>query len=156
MSIAMDSITITKPVVNSYLQNDCMLVRKSGYTTSVMEGKKSMDALNFAAWLQKWAGDKNLNQSAVAKLARLPRQTISQLWNAGAVPNPDTCRAIAKALGKDEGEALRAAGHYKAYKSKYTEEINEIAIMFDELPQEARLQVLDIVRAIYDRQTQKR
>lgn len=132
------------------LNNIAMTIETNGIKIGLMNPTKSARAERFAEWMKEHARTLRLSQADLARKTKLTPQTISQLWNAGSVPEPETCRLVAKALLRPEAEALTIAGHYLGNKAVYDDYVSQFEVLISDLPRDAVERLMAMIRAYHE------
>lgn len=93
-----------------------------------------MDKRLFSDWLSITMREKGFSQSQLAAKSGLSRQAISNFVNQVSLPNPDSCRALAKGLGIPDSMVLEKAGHLRPKPTTTEPTIEEASYKLSKLP----------------------
>lgn len=98
---------------------------------------------SFSGWIQERLEEKGWSQAELARRSGLTRGGISNLLNNVRKPDAETCKALARAFGRPEEEALIAAG-YLSPKPDFDPRAERLNQLFDQLTPEDQEEILSI------------
>ncbi|MHC1739709.1 MAG: helix-turn-helix domain-containing protein [Anaerolineaceae bacterium] len=101
----------------------------------------------FAGWLVDEMDKRGLNQSSLARKAKISSQAVSSWLNLSRTPGPEVCLALAKALQLPPVEIFIRAGLLPADKERNAN-LDELVHILAALPEETQLTVLEIVKSL--------
>lgn len=100
----------------------------------------------FGEWLRKELEIRGMIPADLVRATKLSPSYVSNLLNGNRNPGPKACMKIAKAFHLTAVDVMQAAG-LPVEKPRYSIELQELSVIFDELPEEDRRRVLVIARS---------
>lgn len=111
--------------------------------------------ITFSQWVQNNLDDRNWSQAELARRAGITRGAVSNIVNNQRNrPDPDTVKAIARAFGKSEEEALQIAG-YLSPKPDFDPEIAELNALWEKLTPEQQQMGMELFRRLVAQQEER-
>jgi transcriptional regulator with XRE-family HTH domain len=96
----------------------------------------------FSEWLLNEIKKRNINQSELAKLAKVSRGAISHLINGTRQPGSDICEALASALKIPPETVFRAAGLLPPL-PPHTEHQEKLNYLYNQLPDDRKEMLIE-------------
>ena len=106
----------------------------------------NMFYMTFVTWLDNELEQRNWNRSELARRAGFHYSALSNIYAGRRNPGIDLCNGIAKALRLPVAEVYQAAGLLPA-NPKSDKGREELAYIYNLLPDDAKIDLLDIARA---------